>query len=152
MSAAVEPAGLRRPVQGDAGTARPAVAVADTSRARGIALLESEVRELVRRRDIDPMAEPERFAELVQEAAADYADRAARGVVAQLPDLESVIREVHNAVGGLGPLQLFLDDPDIEEIGVNSPSRAANLLPGWSEAVRAFGPTGVSRTTGSALR
>lgn len=72
MSAAVERTELRRPARLDVGGER---AVA-SARVDGIALLESEVRELVRRRGVDPMAEPERFAELVREAAADYADRA----------------------------------------------------------------------------
>jgi hypothetical protein len=32
------------------------------------------------------------------------------------------------AVGGFGPLQPYLDDPGIEEVWLNAPSRAANLL------------------------
>ncbi|MEU4361958.1 hypothetical protein [Promicromonospora sp. NPDC023987] len=87
------------------------------------------MRELVRRRGVDPMAEPERFADLVREAAADYADRVARGLLPGLPDLERVVREISDAVGGFGPLQAYLDDSEIEEIWLNSPSRAANLLP-----------------------
>ncbi|MEU4361988.1 hypothetical protein [Promicromonospora sp. NPDC023987] len=99
------------------------------ARADGIALLESEVRELVRRRGVDPMAEPDRLTDLVREAAADYADRAARGLLLGLPDMERVVREVSDAVGGFGPLQPYLDDPEIEEVWLNAPSRAANLLP-----------------------
>jgi pilus assembly protein CpaF len=94
----------------------------DVARADGIALLESEVRELVRRRSVDPMAEPERFAELVREAAADYADRAARGLLLGFPDMERVIREISDAVGGFGPLQRYLDDPEIEEVWLNAPT------------------------------
>jgi len=105
----------------------------DAARADGVALLESEVRELVRRRGVDPVAEPERFAELVEQAAADYADRAARGVLFELPDMAEVVREVHDAVGGLGPLQPYLDDPEVEEIWVNSPTHVYVARRGVSE-------------------
>ncbi|MGI5190081.1 CpaF family protein [Promicromonospora sp. CA-289599] len=94
----------------------------DVARADGIALLESEVRELVRRRGVDPMAEPDRFTDLVREAAADYADRAARGLLLGLPDMERVVQDISDAVGGFGPLQTYLDDPEIEEVWLNSPT------------------------------
>lgn len=94
----------------------------------GVAVLEREVRELVRRRGVDPVAEASRFGDLVSEAASDYEDRAARGVVAPLPDITAAVREVRDAVGGLGPLQRYLDDPEIEEIWINEPCEAASLL------------------------
>jgi pilus assembly protein CpaF len=119
---------MREVAAAEAGDARVAVREQGAARADGTALLEREVRELVRRRGVDPVAEPERFAELVQEAAMDYADRAARGVLSVLPDMERAVRKVSDAVGGLGPLRPYLDDLEIEEIWVNSPSRAANLL------------------------
>ena len=118
MSAAVERTELRRSARLEVGGER----AAGSARIDGVALLESEVRELVRRRGVDPMAEPERFAELVREAAADYADRAARGLLLGLPDMERVVREVTNAVGGFGALQPYLDDPEIEEVWLNAPS------------------------------
>lgn len=128
MPAAVERTGTRQVAAPDAGDASMAGQGRGLALVDGVALLESEVRELVRRRGVDPMAEPERFAELVREAAADYADRAARGLLLGLPDMERVVREVTNAVGGFGPLQPYLDDPEIEEVWLNAPSRAANLL------------------------
>lgn len=133
MSAGVERTELRRParfdVAGEQGPG-PARGAAWTD---GVALLESEVRELVRRRGVDPTAEPERFAELVEQAAADYADRAARGVLHELPDMTQAVRHVHDAVGGLGPLQAYLDDPEIEEIWLNSPTHVYVARRGVSE-------------------
>jgi len=126
MPAAVEWTGTGQAAPGDAG--HGGVVVQERARADGTALLEREVRELVRRRGVDPIAEPERFAELVQEAAADYADRVARGVLFELPDMERAVRQISDAVGGLGVLQPYLDDPEIEEIWINAPSRAADLL------------------------
>jgi pilus assembly protein CpaF len=118
MPAAVERTGLRQVV----GDASIPVQRRDAARADGIALLKSEVRELVRRRGVDPMAEPERFTDLVREAAADYADRAARGLLLDLPDMERAVREVTDAIGGLGALQPYLDDPEIEEVWLNAPT------------------------------
>ena len=128
MPAAVERTGVRRVAAVDAGDASMAAQGRDAARADGIALLESEVRELVRRRGVDPMAEPDRFADLVREAAADYAARAARGLLLGLPDMDRVVREVSDAVGGFGALQPYLDDPEIEEVWLNAPSRTANPL------------------------
>lgn len=122
MPAAVERTGMRQVAALDAGDAGMAGQGRGVALVDGVALLESEVRELVRRRGVDPMAEPERFAELVREAAADYADRAARGLLLGLPDMERVVREVTNAVGGFGPLQPYLDDPEIEEVWLNAPT------------------------------
>ncbi|WP_246012486.1 CpaF family protein [Myceligenerans xiligouense] len=96
-------------------------------------LLEREVRELVRRRGVDPVAEPDAFGDLVSEAVADYENRAARGVVAPLADAGRAAQEVHAAIGGLGPLQSYIDDPNVEEIWVNSPSQVFVARGGKSE-------------------
>ena len=40
------------------------------------------------------MAEPEGFAEFVEQAAADYADRPARGVLFEVRDMTQAIRQV----------------------------------------------------------
>ncbi|GHH80164.1 pilus assembly protein CpaF [Promicromonospora soli] len=68
------------------------------------------------------MAESERFEVLVREAAADYAERAARGAVQPLTDVDGAVQEVIDTVGGFGPLQPYLNDPEIEEIWINSPT------------------------------
>jgi pilus assembly protein CpaF len=79
------------------------------------AIVEGEVRELVRRRGIDPVAEPDTVAALIDEVVSDYLDRA---VTAQLPPLTEtgpVARAVLDAVAGFGPLQPFLDDPTVDD-------------------------------------
>ncbi|MCA5893416.1 Flp pilus assembly complex ATPase component TadA [Isoptericola sp. NEAU-Y5] len=87
------------------------------------AILEDEVRELVRRRSIDPVRDRAGLDRLVAEALADYADRATLGVVPALPDAPSAARSVADALGGLGPLQRYLDDPEVEEIWINGPAQ-----------------------------
>ncbi|GAA1711939.1 ATPase, T2SS/T4P/T4SS family [Isoptericola hypogeus] len=87
------------------------------------AILEHEVRELVRRRAIDPVRDRSGLDRLVAEAVADYSDRATLGVVPALPDPRDAARSVTDALGGLGPLQKYLDDPEVEEVWINSPAQ-----------------------------
>lgn len=86
-------------------------------------LVEHEVRELVRRRGIDPLTDPQSLGELVTAVLGDYDRRALRGDVPPLPDPAGTRKAVQDAVGGLGPLQQYLDDDEVEEIWINSPSQ-----------------------------
>ncbi len=87
------------------------------------AQLEHDVRELVRRRGVDPVRERHRLRELVDEALDDYDERALRGAVPPLPDRAGTGKALADAVGGLGPLQTYLDDPTVEEIWINAPDQ-----------------------------
>ncbi|MDC7120290.1 ATPase, T2SS/T4P/T4SS family [Cellulomonas fimi] len=89
----------------------------------GVAILEREVRELVRRRGIDPVRDPGGVATLVADVIADYDERSLRGAVPPLVDAAAAHKAVVDAVAGLGPLQKYLDDPEVEEIWVNSPTQ-----------------------------
>ena len=51
------------------------------------ALLHDEIRELVRRRGIDPLTESSALEALVAEASADYVTRADAGLVPPLPKI-----------------------------------------------------------------
>lgn len=99
----------------------------------GVALLESEVRELVRRRGIDPARDMDGVRSLVAAALSDYDDRSVAGLVPPLPDPEAASKEVVDAVAGLGPLQRYLDDPQIEEIWINEPGKVFVARQGRSE-------------------
>lgn len=87
----------------------------------GVAILEREVRELIRRRGVDPLRDKAGIDQLVADALADYDTRTALGVVPPLADAPGAVRAVLDAVAGLGPLQKYLDDPEIEEVWINSP-------------------------------
>ena len=90
--------------------------------------IEDEVRELVRRRGLDPVAAPEDARALVDEVVAGYAARAA------LPgDPVRLARAVLDAVAGFGPLQRWLDDPEVEEIWINEPGKVFVARRGTSE-------------------
>jgi pilus assembly protein CpaF len=99
--------------------------------ARGI--LEGEVRELVRRRALDPVAEPAVVARLIDEAIGDYVDRVTTSQLPPLVDRGAVAREIHDAIAGFGPLQPYLDDPAVEEIWINEPGRVFVARRGRSE-------------------
>jgi pilus assembly protein CpaF len=81
-----------------------------------VAMVEDEVRELVRRRGLDPVAQPAAVRRLVDEVIAHYGERSISGTLAPLPDIRSAARAVFDAVAGFGPLQPYLDDPLVEEI------------------------------------
>jgi pilus assembly protein CpaF len=97
------------------------------------ALVEDEVRELVRRRGLDPVNAPHEMQLLVDEVIADYDERAATSSLPPLADLDDVARSVYDAVAGFGPLQRYLDDPEVEELWINEPGRVFVARHGRSE-------------------
>jgi pilus assembly protein CpaF len=88
-----------------------------------ISTVEDEVRELVRRRGLDPVADPAAVRRLVDEVISDYDERSLSGTLPQLADPRQAARQVFDAVAGFGPLQKYLDDPTVEEIWVNEPTK-----------------------------
>ena len=97
------------------------------------ALLEDEVRELIRRRGLDPLRQVAEVRELVEVAVNDYGERALLGAVPALSAGEDIKRHVFNTVAGFGALQPFLDDPDIEEVWLNAPDQVFVARHGESE-------------------
>ena len=89
----------------------------------GVAILETEVRELIRRRGLDPVRDRPGVVALVTDAIADYDERSVVGAVPPLVDPVAAHKSVVDAVAGLGPLQKYLDDPEVEEIWINSPTQ-----------------------------
>jgi len=98
-----------------------------------LVIVEDEVRELVRRRSLDPTLEPEITRGLIEDVISDYLDRASISPLPQLNDPGSAIRLVFDQVVGFGPLQPYLDDPAIEEIWINGPGRVFVARRGRSE-------------------
>ncbi|MGK2876196.1 MAG: hypothetical protein ACSLEW_11240 [Nocardioides sp.] len=88
------------------------------------ALLESldvQVRDAVRREGIDPQRETGAVRRLVEDVLRSHDAASLTGAVAAVTDSEAVVSELIARVAGYGPLQVFLDDPTIEEIWINSP-------------------------------
>lgn len=93
--------------------------------------VEAEVRELIRRRRVDPA--PQELRLLVRDVINDYEERALAGGLPVLLDPIDATRQVLDAVAGFGPLQPLLDDPSIEEIWINSPHQVFVARGGQAE-------------------
>lgn len=85
--------------------------------------LEDEVRDLIRHRRLDPATDDLALRQLVREVVTDFDDRALEGGIRPLQDPEEAGRLLLESVAGLGPLQQYLDDPNVEEIWVNEPGK-----------------------------
>lgn len=99
----------------------------------GIAIIEDEVRETIRRRGLDPARALSDVRRIVEEAVRDYDERSLLGVLPRLGQLEEATRLVYDAVAGFGPLQPLLDDAEVEEIWINSPTEVYAARGGSSE-------------------
>ncbi len=96
-------------------------------------IIDDEVRELIRRRGVDPFLDSARIRSLVREVVLDYEDRAASSSLPPVGDHDQAVRAVLDEVAGFGPLQRYLDDPEIEEIWVNEPGKVFIARKGRSE-------------------
>ena len=98
-----------------------------------IEIIDAEVRDVVRREGIDPVADPIVIRTIVDNVIASYDERSLSRPLPPLGDSQSVARTVLDAVAGFGPLQPYLDDPTIEEIWINEPSKVFVAQRGRSE-------------------
>ncbi len=96
-------------------------------------LVDGEVRELIRRRGLDPFTDPAPVRVLVRDVVADYSERSLSSALPPIGDADGVVRDVLDRVAGYGPLQRWLDDPEVEEIWVNEPGRVFVARRGRSE-------------------
>lgn len=104
-------------------------------------IITQRVRDRVRREGVDLSGDglAERF---VQDEVRRYSERALGSTLPLLADESSTEREVVASLTGFGVLQPYLDDPDIEEIWINSPTRvfvARNGIPELTNTVMTEG-------------
>ncbi|CAI9409195.1 CpaF family protein [Nocardioides sp. T2.26MG-1] len=85
--------------------------------------LDQHVREVVRREAVDPQREADLVRRIAESVVRDHDNRSLTGAVAPVPDVDSMVGELVARVSGFGPLQPFLDDPAVEEVWINDPSR-----------------------------
>lgn len=95
--------------------------------------VEGEVRELIRRSGLDPARHPVEIDRLVRDAVNDYDERSMRSGTPALADLDGAAKEILDTVAGYGPLQRYFDDPNVEEIWINSPDRVFIARNGQAE-------------------
>jgi pilus assembly protein CpaF len=85
--------------------------------------LDAQVRAAVRRDDVDPQREVHRVRAIAEQVVRAHDERSLTGAVAPVADAAGVVGELVARVSGFGALQSFLDDPEVEEIWINDPSR-----------------------------
>jgi len=108
---------------------RPNAAVASPSTAVVDGEVLDRVRALVRDRGADPLADPA----AVRTAILDVLDDVRSTDDSSYSDVEQWARDLQDSVAGYGPLQRLFDDPDVEEVWWNEPTRVFCARRGRSE-------------------
>src|SRR3954452_21477338 len=85
--------------------------------------LDQRVRESVRREGVDPQRDTLVVRRLAEAVARAHDERSLTGAVAPVADVEAMVGELVARLSGFAPLQPYLDDPTVEEIWINDPSR-----------------------------
>lgn len=97
--------------------------IAADARAGLVESLDPLVREAVRREGVDPQQDPAVVRRLAEAVVRAHDERSLTGVVAPVADADAMVGELVARVSGFGPLQPLLDDPTVEEVWINDPSR-----------------------------
>jgi pilus assembly protein CpaF len=92
-------------------------------RAATIDVLDARLREAVRRQGVDPLVDRAAVRRLAQDLVGEHDRRSLSGAVAPIEDQPAALEELLARVAGFGPLQQYLDDPSVEEVWINDPSR-----------------------------
>ncbi|MGH3358426.1 MAG: CpaF family protein [Nocardioidaceae bacterium] len=100
--------------------------------------LAERVRDRVRERGIDPVRETHTVRQIAEQVAAEHERESLTGTVAPIDDLTSVVGDLVSRVSGFGAIQQYLDDPTVEEIWINEPSRVFVARHGRSELTTTF--------------
>lgn len=85
--------------------------------------LDGRVREQVRTEGVDPQRDAAIVRRIAEDVVRRHDERSLTGAVVPVADPGAVVGELIARVSGFGPLQPFLDDPDVEEVWINDPSR-----------------------------
>jgi len=85
--------------------------------------LDAQLRDVVRGESIDPQRDSGLVRSIAERLVAERDQRSLTGAVSPVGDHDVVVEELVARVSGFGPLQRYLDDPTVEEIWINDPSR-----------------------------
>jgi pilus assembly protein CpaF len=85
--------------------------------------LAEQVRLRVRDSGVDPQRDTAAVRRIAESVAQAHDERSLTGAVAPLDDLPALVDDLVARVAGFGPLQRYLDDPLVEEVWINEPSR-----------------------------
>ena len=96
-------------------------------------LLTEQVREAVRQSGVNPVERPETVRQLVADSLASHEDAVLAGSAAPLMEAQAWADTLVDSMAGFGPLQKYLDDPDVEELWINAPGQVFVARKGRSE-------------------
>ena len=85
--------------------------------------LDAQLRVAVRAEAVDPQRDAGVVRRLAERVVADHDQRSLTGAVLPVGDHDAVVDELVARVSGFGALQRYLDDPTVEEVWINDPSR-----------------------------
>ncbi len=85
--------------------------------------LDATLRGRVRSEGLDPQRDTAALRHLAARVVREHDERSLTGVVSPISDPEGVVDSLVADLAGFGPLQPFLDDPEVEEIWINDPAR-----------------------------
>src|SRR4051812_10554003 len=88
-----------------------------------IETLDAELRSVVRAEGVDPQRDAPLVRRLAARVVGEHDQRSLTGAVSPVHDHDAVVEELVARVSGFGALQRYLDDPTVEEIWINDPSR-----------------------------
>jgi pilus assembly protein CpaF len=87
------------------------------------AALAEQVRVRVRDEGVDPQSQAAMVRSIAESVVRAHDRRSLTGVVEPVDDLAGMVDEMMSRVSGFGALQAYLDDPSVEELWINEPSR-----------------------------
>lgn len=90
---------------------------------KAVSIITEQVRERVRRDGIDLGGDHALARRYVHDEVQRYSERALGGSFPLLADESLATKQIVATLTGFGPLQPFLDDPEVEEIWINGPDR-----------------------------
>src|SRR3712207_2060759 len=85
--------------------------------------LDALLRAQVQREGVDPQRDGAEVRRLAERVVVEHDERSLTGTVMPLVDRNGIVDLLVANVAGFGPLQPYLDDPEVEEIWINEPSR-----------------------------
>jgi pilus assembly protein CpaF len=96
---------------------------AANGRTTTVELLDTQLRDAVRRRGVDPLVDRAAVRRIAEDVVGEHDRNSLSGAVEPIADQTAMLDELLARVAGFGPLQEYLDDPAVEEIWINEPSR-----------------------------
>jgi pilus assembly protein CpaF len=88
-----------------------------------LSALDALLRAQVRRDGVDPQVETQVVRRLAERLVRDRDQLSLTGAVLPVTDQDEMVDALVANVSGFGPLQPYLDDPEVEELWINDPSR-----------------------------